>query len=95
MDSTAAKFEQADEDMRSMLSQLMNQLGALQSGWQGGAGRSFEQVKQSYEASQKKMSDALRETAAAIKSSGANYEASDESSSGRVSGINTSVNLNL
>lgn len=95
MDSTANRFEQTDSSLTQMLSKLMNELGALESGWQGNAGRSFESVKQAYEAAQKKMSEALRETAAAIRSSGQNYTASDESSSSRVSNINTGVNLNL
>jgi len=95
METTAQKFEGVDDSLNSMLSRLLNELEALRTGWQGQAGRSFEQVKQAYEANQRKLSTALRETATAIRSSGTNYTATDEESSSRVGNISTSVNLPL
>lgn len=95
MESTANKFEGVDEGLNSMLSRLMNELEVLQTSWQGAGGRSFTQVKEAYQANQKKLSMALRETASAIRSSGSNYTATDESSSSRVNSIDTGMNLPL
>lgn len=95
MESAASKFEDVNDSLQGMLTRLMNELEALQTAWQGAGGSSFTQVKIAYEANQKKLSEALRETATAIRSSGQNYTASDEESKSRVSGINTSVSLPL
>lgn len=95
MDTAANKFEQVDSTLQQMLSRLMNELETLRTAWQGASGRSFEQVKQAYEAASKKMSEALRETAGAIRTSGKQYTATDESGASRVSNINTSINLNI
>lgn len=95
MDSTASKFDQANDSLNSMLSRLLNELEALRTGWQGAGGRSFESVKQAYEANQRKLSAALQETAGAIRTSGSNYTSTDQDSSSRVNNINTSVNLPL
>jgi ESAT-6 family protein len=95
MESAATKFEHVNESLQGMLSRLMGELEALRTGWQGNAGRSFEQVKQAYETNQKKLSEALRETATAIRTSGKNYTAADEHTSSQVGGINTQVNLPL
>jgi ESAT-6 family protein len=95
MESTAGKFEQVRDGLGSMLSRLMNELEVLQTAWQGQAGRSFTQVKEAYQANQKKLETALGETANAIRTSGRQYTSTDEEASGRVSGINTSVSLPL
>ncbi|WP_117212684.1 WXG100 family type VII secretion target [Allorhizocola rhizosphaerae] len=95
MDQAANKFEQVDSSLQQMLSRLMNELETLRTAWQGASGRSFEQVKIAYEAAAKKMSEALRETAGAIRTSGQQYTATDESGQQRVNSINTNVSLNL
>jgi WXG100 family type VII secretion target len=95
MESTAAKFEQVDESLRGMLSRLLGELEILQSHFKGRAGTSFNQVKQAYEANLKKLSAALNETAAGIRSSGKTYTSTDDESASRVGGINTSMNLPL
>lgn len=95
MESAAGKFESVNESLQGMLTRLMNELQALQSAWQGAGGKSFEQVKQAYEGNQKKLSEALRETATAIRTSGKQYTATDEDARAMVGGINTSVNLPL
>lgn len=95
MDAASNKFEQVDASLQQMLQRLMNELETLRTAWQGSSGRSFEQVKLAYEAAAKKMSEALRETAGAIRTSGKQYTATDDSGQARVNSINTSVDLNL
>lgn len=95
METTAGKFEQVNDGLQSMLSKLLNELGALQGSWEGSGARSFENVKVAYEANQKKLGEALRETATAIRTAGKDYTAADEESGSRVNNINTSVNLPL
>ncbi len=95
MESAAGKFERVDDSLQSMLTRLLNELEALQTAWRGAGGTSFTQVKQAYEANQKALSRALRETASAIRTSGTQYTATDQESASQVGGINTTVTLPL
>ena len=95
MESTAGKFEQVQEGLDSMLSRLLGELEILQTAWQGQAGKSFTQVRDAYQANQKKLSAALAETATAIRNSGTTYTSTDDESSSKVSGINTGLSLPL
>ena len=84
MRQTANKFEQVDQSLQSMLSGMMAELEALQHAWRGAGGRSFEQVKQQWAQDQAAMQRALRETAAAIRTAGRQYEASDSDAASRI-----------
>jgi len=95
MESTAAKFEQTEESLRSMLQRLLGELEILQTTWQGRAGRSFTQVRDAYDANLKKLSAALAETATAIRNSGTTYTNTDDEASSKVGGINTDLSLPL
>ncbi len=95
MEQTAAKFEQVNQSLQSMLSGLLAELEVLQSAWQGQGGRSFEQVKQQWAQDQTAMSRALAETASAIRSSGQKYDASDTEAAGRVAATNRGISLPL
>ncbi|MEV0152959.1 WXG100 family type VII secretion target [Micromonospora sp. NPDC050686] len=88
MQQTAAKFEQVDESLQSMLSSLMAELEVLQQAWQGAGGRSFEQVKQQWSQDQAALQRALRETATAIRTAGRQYDVSDSEAAGRVASTN-------
>ncbi|MEU5549147.1 MULTISPECIES: WXG100 family type VII secretion target [unclassified Micromonospora] len=88
MQQTAAKFEQTDQSLQSMLSGLLAQLAILQQAWRGAGGRSFEQVKQQWAQDQANLQRALRETAGAIRTAGTKYDASDTEAAGRVSATN-------
>ncbi|MER7164571.1 WXG100 family type VII secretion target [Micromonospora sp. NPDC000207] len=88
MQSTAAKFEQVDQSLQSMLTGLMAQLQVLQQAWRGAGGRSFEQVKQQWGQDQAALQRALRETAQAIRTAGRQYDVADADAAGRVSGTN-------
>ena len=95
MEQTAAKFEQVDQALQSVLTSLMNELAVLQQAWQGAGGRSFEQVKQQWAQDQAAMHRALRETAGAIRTAGRQYDVSDTEAAGRVATTNRGVQLPL
>jgi WXG100 family type VII secretion target len=79
MAQTAAKFDQTNQDLTSMLNTLMNQLSVLQSAWAGRGAKAFETVRAQYQADLTKINQALAETAEAIKTSGVGYDTTDES----------------
>jgi WXG100 family type VII secretion target len=85
MASTAAKFDQVNESLQSMLSTLMSELSVLSSTWKGLGANAFEQVKQQYAADLKSLNQALAETADSIRQSGAGYDTSDTQAASRVS----------
>jgi WXG100 family type VII secretion target len=95
MQQTAARFEQVDESLQSMLTNLMAELAVLQTAWRGAGGRSFEQVKQQWSQDQAAMQRALRETAGAIRTAGRQYEASDGDAAGRIATTNRGIQLPL
>jgi WXG100 family type VII secretion target len=95
MEQTAAKFEQANDSLNQMLSQLMSKLETLQSAWAGAGAKSFETVKVAWSEDQQKIAVALAETATAIRTAGQQYTASDSEAQSRVSKINTGISLPL
>ncbi|MFG2047612.1 WXG100 family type VII secretion target [Micromonospora sp. NPDC048935] len=88
MQQTAAKFEQVDQSLQSMLTGLLAELQVLQQAWRGAGGRSFEQVKQQWSQDQAALHRALRETAGAIRTAGRQYDVSDDEVASRVAGTN-------
>ena len=78
-----------------MLSNLLAELEVLQQAWRGAGGRSFEQVKQEWSRDQAALQRALRETATAIRTAGAQYDASDNQTASRVAGVNRGIQLPL
>lgn len=84
MASTAAKFNNVNDSLQSMLSTLMSELSVLSSTWKGLGATAFEQVKQQYAADLKALNQALSETATAIQQSGAGYDTTDTSAASRV-----------
>ncbi|GIF42029.1 WXG100 family type VII secretion target [Actinoplanes xinjiangensis] len=89
MASTANEFERINGSLQSMLSTLMRELEMLGAGWKGQGAVAFDGVKNQYASDLKRLNDALAETAAGIRSSGASYERSDTeaaSSIGRTGG---------
>lgn len=95
MQQTAAKFEQVDQSLQTMLSGLMAELEVLQQAWRGAGGRSFEQVKQQWAEDQAALQRALRETASAIRTAGAQYDVSDTEAATRVAGTHRGIQLPL
>lgn len=95
MQQTAAKFEQVDQSLQTMLSSLMAELEVLQQAWRGAGGRSFEQVKQQWSQEQATLQRALRETAGAIRTASQQYDVSDTEAASRVAGTNRGIQLPL
>ncbi|GAA2694709.1 MULTISPECIES: WXG100 family type VII secretion target [Actinoplanes] len=84
MVSTAAKFDQANGALQSMLSTLMSELSGLSGSWRGLGANAFERVKTQYATDLRSLNDALAETARAIRASGAGYHATDSGAASRV-----------
>jgi WXG100 family type VII secretion target len=81
---TAAKFDEVNSQLQSMLSLLMNQLSGLSSTWKGLGATAFEQVKVQYAADLKSLNQALGETAESIRQSGIGYDTTDTEAASRV-----------
>jgi len=95
MQQTAARFEQVDQSLQSMLTSLLAELAVLQTAWRGAGGRSFEQVKQQWSQDQAAMRRALSETAGAIRTAGRQYEAADSDAASRIATTNRGIQLPL
>lgn len=95
MASTAAKFDNVNESLQSMLSTLMSELSVLSTSWKGLGAAAFEQVKTQYATDLKNLNRALSETAEAIRQSGTSYDATDNEAASRVSNTGGSFQLPL
>ncbi len=95
MASTAAKLDEVNDSLQSMLKGLMSELEALQSGWVGHGGKAFWLVKQDWAEKQEKMSHALAETAGKIRTSGTSYDTTDTEASSRMAATNRGIQLPL
>ena len=84
MATTATKFNNVNDGLQTMLSQLMNELSALQSAWKGLGAQAFEQVKLQYANDLKALNQALSETAESIRQSGAGYDSTDTTAASKV-----------
>jgi WXG100 family type VII secretion target len=85
LESTAKKFEGINSELATMLSNLMAELDALKSAWQGAGGRSFAEVKRKWSEDQDKIHKALAQTAEAIRTSGKTYASTDANTAQTVS----------
>ena len=84
MANTAAKFDDVNNSLQTMLSTLMNELSVLSSAWKGLGATAFEQVRVQYANDLKVLNQALAETAEAIQKSGTSYDATDSSAASKV-----------
>jgi WXG100 family type VII secretion target len=89
----ATKFDDANSQLQTMLSQLMNRLSELSGTWKGLGANAFEQVKVQYAADLKSLNQALGETAESIRVSGVSYDTTDTEAASRVA--NTGGNFQL
>jgi WXG100 family type VII secretion target len=87
MHAAAAKFEQVNESLQQTLSSLMSKLEVLQTAWKGHGGQSFHTLKEQWAQDQKAISQALDDTAKAIRESGRNYTTTDSDAAGRLNTI--------
>lgn len=88
LNSAAQRFEQVNGELQGMLSTLMRELEITRSGWQGAGGRTFETVKQAWNADQEALHRNLLETAEGLKTAGQNYMASDAEADARFKRVN-------
>ena len=95
MASTAAKFDQANGSLQSMLKTLMSELSSLSGAWKGLGAAEFEKVKQQYVLDLNSLNRALSDTAEAIRTSGASYDTSDADAAARVTKSGGSYQLPL
>jgi WXG100 family type VII secretion target len=95
MASTAAKFDNVNDSLQSMLSTLMSELSVLTTSWKGLGAAAFEQVKTQYAADLKSLNRALSETAEAIRQSGTSYDVTDTEAASRVSSTGGGIQLPL
>lgn len=95
MASAAAKFDEVNNDLQKMLTDLMSELSVLSSAWKGLGASAFEQVKQEYAADLRKLNSALTETSEAIRTSGTSYSASDSEAASRVAKTGGTFSLPL
>lgn len=84
MASTAAKFDQVNSALQTMLSTLMSELSLLNGTWKGLGANAFEQVKTQYAADLQRLNNALAETAESIRVSGVGYQTTDSDAASRV-----------
>jgi WXG100 family type VII secretion target len=84
MAQTAAKFDNVNNSLTSMLNKLMSELSVLQTAWVGAGGRAFEGVKSQYQRDLAQLNKALADTAEAIRTSGVSYDSTDSSAAGTV-----------
>ena len=84
MTQVAARFEDAQQSLRTTLSNLMREVEAVKQDWQGRGGASFEQVSRAWAEDQSRLLGALGETATAIRSAGRGYASTDDTSAGRL-----------
>lgn len=89
LQSAAARFEQVNGELQSMLSTLMRELETTRTGWQGAGGRSFDTVKQAWNRDQETLNKNLLETAEGLRSAGRNYQVTDTDAGARFRGIGT------
>jgi WXG100 family type VII secretion target len=87
MAQVAAKFENAQTTLQSTLDALMREVDAVRPEWQGRGGASFDQVTRAWHEDQRRLLNALGETASAIRTAGQVYTTTDDSSSGRMTGV--------
>jgi WXG100 family type VII secretion target len=95
MEATATKFEQVNQSLQGTLKRLLGELEVLRTQWQGAGGASFEQVKLAWAEDQQALQQALGETATAIRTSGRQYQTSDNAAADRLRGTTGGLQLPL
>jgi WXG100 family type VII secretion target len=78
MERIATRFDDAHQSLRSTLTQLMREVEAVRQSWQGRGGTSFGHVSTAWAEDQRRLLQALAETATAIRTSGRVYTATDD-----------------
>jgi WXG100 family type VII secretion target len=91
----ASRFTDSKESLHATLSQLMNELSALSSGWGGRGFVAFESTKEEFARNMRALNEVLQETATAIRTSGDHYTATDDDAASRVTHAGGNYSLPL
>ncbi|MEV0650255.1 WXG100 family type VII secretion target [Phytomonospora sp. NPDC050363] len=73
----ASKADSVAVEITGNLNTLLQGLAPLESGFQGGAGTSFQQVQQSIRLNLIKITDALKEVAEGVRTAGGDFDVQD------------------
>jgi WXG100 family type VII secretion target len=95
MVQAAARFDQVNNSLQSVLKTLMSELEDLHTGWSGEGAKAFYGVKDQWASDQRAISNALTETAQSIRDSGRSYDATDSAASSRMAASNHGLQLPL
>ncbi len=84
MAQVSSKFEDAGVSLNNILNALMVEVDSVKKDWVGRGGTSFQQVTQVWGDDQRRLLDALSETATAIRTAGRSYTATDDAAADRM-----------
>ena len=93
LEQVASRFDDVQQSLSQLLSQLMREVESVRQDWQGRGGATFEQVSQAWAQDQRQLLRALAETAGGIRSAGRLYSATDDAAAGRLTHGNVSLPL--
>jgi WXG100 family type VII secretion target len=78
MEQTAKNFEAVNGELNGNLTALKGKVAALQGGWVGAGGTSFQNTMTSWSTAQTQIQQLLQETAALIRTAGQSYTTADD-----------------
>lgn len=84
MAQVSARFEDAGASLNKVLSDLLVEVDSVRGEWIGRGGTSFQQVANAWAQDQRRLVDALSQTAAAIRTAGRSYAAIDDVAADRM-----------
>jgi WXG100 family type VII secretion target len=84
MAQVSSKFEEAATTLGRILNALMVEVDSVKSDWVGRGGASFQQVTTAWGEDQRRLLQALSETATAISTAGRSYVATDDAAADRM-----------
>jgi WXG100 family type VII secretion target len=83
MEKAAKDFEGVNDQLMSTLSTVKQKVAALQGGWVGRGGTSFQNTMEQWSERQNEINRLLKETADLIRSAGQSYTQTDENQANR------------
>jgi WXG100 family type VII secretion target len=93
MAQVSSKFDDVRASLDQILSALMVEVDTVRTDWVGRGGASFQQVTHAWGEDQQRLLVALSETAAAIRSAGRSYVATDDAAADRMRAPGVSLPL--
>ena len=84
MAQVSSKFDDAGKSLSAILNSLMAEVDSVKGAWVGRGGSSFQQVTGVWGENQRRLLEALSETATAISTAGKSYVATDDAAADRM-----------